>query len=79
MSDDHAKRFNLSEKRPGKPFSLTASAIRDKDNAQPQPPRPRFVSLDHPRLAPPGMAGTRSGAFKPLVAKSPIKDRGPER
>jgi len=59
MSDDYIKRFNLSEKPPGKSFNRSANAVRDKDNTQPQPPKPRFVSLEHPRLAPPGMMGAR--------------------
>lgn len=34
--------------------------LRDQDNAQMRP-KPRGVSLDHPRMAPPGMSGIKTG------------------
>lgn len=72
MTDDHIKRFRLSEAQPHRSFAQAAqdrSQIRDKDNAQPIIPPPRTVFLPHPRLAPPGMMGSRP-TFKPLAPKS---------
>lgn len=63
--NDHVKRFNLSEKKPDKPFNLSADRgppIRDKDNAQPVIPPPRTTFIPHPTLAPPGMMGSRLAA-----------------
>lgn len=34
--------------------------LRDQDNVQMRP-KPRGISLDHPRMAPPGMSGIKSG------------------
>lgn len=34
--------------------------VRDMDNAQPEPPKPQGTKIDHPRLAPPGMAGVKT-------------------
>lgn len=34
--------------------------LRDKDNVQMRP-KPRGISLDHPRMAPPGMSGIKTG------------------
>lgn len=56
------KKWNLSEKRPFKPFTLSADRLhqaKDKDNAQPVIPPPRTVFIPHPQLAPPGMMGSR--------------------
>lgn len=59
MTDDHVKRFRLSEKQPHRDFKAIAREVRTKDNAQPDPPRPRFVASDLPGLAPPGSVGVR--------------------
>lgn len=34
--------------------------LRDQDNVQMRP-KPRGISLDHPRMAPPGMSGIKTG------------------
>jgi len=34
--------------------------IRDQDNVQIRP-KPRTITLDHPRMAPPGMSGIKTG------------------
>lgn len=36
---------------------LQAPHVRDQDNAAPKPTPPKIFSLDHPKLAPPGMKG----------------------
>lgn len=59
MSDDHIKRFRLSEKQPHRSFNPAVRQISTKDNAQPTPPKPRFVRFDLPGLAPPGAVGVR--------------------
>ena len=58
----------LSEGSPTKPFRLSVEAprVRDQDNAQPRPQPPQAVAIPNPRLAPPGMSGSRS-RFVPLV------------
>ena len=66
----------------------TEPPLRDQDNVQMRP-KPRGISLDHPRLAPPGMSGIKANdragglaapdkrEFKPLA--SPSKDFDRER
>jgi hypothetical protein len=53
----------VTEERKPKPFALdppqTSFTLRDLDNAQPVTPRPQGLNLNHPRLAPPGMAGIK--------------------
>lgn len=53
--------------------------LRDQDNAQMRP-KPRGISLDHPRMAPPGMSGIKAGgqagglarpAGRPALDKEP--------
>lgn len=64
MTDDPIKRFRLSEKQPHRDFAMAEKElgprVRDKDNAQPVIPPPKTVFLPNPRLAPPGMTGSRA-------------------
>lgn len=43
--------------------------LRDQDNVQMRP-KPRGISLDHPRLAPPGMSGIKTGDRAVGLARS---------
>ncbi len=64
----------------------TDPPLRDQDNVQMRP-KPRGISLDHPRLAPPGMSGIKSNhqasglvapdkrEFKPIASPSRDFDR----
>lgn len=52
-ADKDKTRFTLADVR--KPM------VRDKDNAMPKVKPPTTVQLEHPRLAPPGMSGTKTG------------------
>lgn len=60
MADDQKKkRFALDTGR----TSFTVSdlkPVRDQDNAKPVPAPPKIFNLDNPRLAPPGMSGTKT-------------------
>lgn len=83
MSDDHVRRFNLSEGQPHKPFKFAAHAklpIRDKDNAQPVIPPPRTIFIPHPQLAPPGAMGVRLSqeAAKFSDAKQKAREADPQ-
>lgn len=53
--------------------------LRDQDNVQMRP-KPKGISLDHPRMAPPGMSGIKTGgqagglarpASRPALDKEP--------
>ncbi len=43
--------------------------LRDQDNVQ-ITPKPKAISLDHPRLAPPGMSGIKKGCLASGLARS---------
>lgn len=56
----------MSDNRPSKPFNLGSggnkkkpAVTRDKDNAQPRVKPPSQARIPSPRLAPPGMGGTK--------------------
>lgn len=62
------------EKRPKKPFSLAGSkepVVRDKDNAAPRIKPPQLANTPHPRLAPAGMSGIKTGPVLERFAGSP--------
>ena len=70
MSEPPKKSFRLASELP--------KGTRDQDNAKPVPPPPKGPHIDHPRLAPPGMAGVRPVSFRvvkpppaPPIGKSP--------
>jgi hypothetical protein len=44
-------------------------SLRDQDNAQ-ITPKPKAISLDHPRLAPPGMSGIKVGGLASGLSRS---------
>ena len=79
--------FNASELAHGKELpskdrtSFSASELkrdeplRDKDNAAPQIPKPRAITLDHPRLAPPGMSGIKTADRAPGLARSSARPK----
>jgi hypothetical protein len=46
-----------------------APTLRDQDNVQMRP-KPRGISLDHPRMAPPGMSGIKTGDRAVGLARS---------
>ena len=45
------------------------ASLRDQDNVQMRP-KPRGISLDHPRMAPPGMSGIKTGEPANGLARS---------
>jgi len=65
----------MTEKRPTKPFTLSATPqkerpkaepqIRDKDNAQPRIQPPGGVTKPSPRMGPPGTTGIQRNLPKP--------------
>jgi len=54
----------------------TDHPLRDQDNVQMRP-KPRGISLDHPRLAPPGSSGIRPNRMQPSqpMARGPSDTR----
>ncbi|WP_156840913.1 hypothetical protein [Novosphingobium aquimarinum] len=71
MHDEKArKRFALDDAQNQRTsFTMKDLPVRDQDNAKPVP-KPPF-QIDHLRLAPPGMAGTKTSNYKSL----PISDK----
>jgi hypothetical protein len=66
-------------KPPSKAFSLAHNpkpTIADKDNVQRQPKPP--MHIEHPRLAPPGMAGVRSSRPPTLPHPSNTHSQNPK-
>ena len=64
---------------PSKAFSLAHQpkpTIADKDNVQRQPKPP--MHIEHPRLAPPGMAGVRSSRPPTLPHPSNTQSQNPK-
>lgn len=57
-----ASELNREPQKPDVP-------LRDQDNVQMRP-KPRGISLDHPRMAPPGMSGIKSGDRAVGLARS---------
>ena len=79
----------MQDQHPRKPFSLatntqakaqpktndipTAHSTRDKDNAQPRVPPPKFAQVPAPNLAPPGMSGIKRSPLQQQVAQQPAR------
>lgn len=70
----------MTDKPPRKPFNLNAmpekedvGVKRDKDNAQPRLKPPAAAKIPSPRLAPPGMTGTRQNLPRPETVKQQPK------
>ncbi len=69
----------MTDAKKPKPFTLdppqTSFTLRDLDNAQPVTPRPQGLNLNHPRLAPPGMAGIKPSGVRHSVQANGIEVR----
>jgi hypothetical protein len=74
----------MTDKRPRKPFNVLsqsskkeAEITRDKDNAQPRVKPPSQARAPGPRLAPPGMSGTKANLSpQPRAPDKPAKRFG---
>jgi|GEM_PF-4880324 len=72
----HGKELPSKDRKSFSASDLKRDApLRDKDNATPQIPKPRDITLDHPRLAPPGMSGIKIGDRAPGLARTSARPK----